>query len=113
MEYLKAQYDIFINNGELKENARCILPNACETKLYMTANARALIEMSHLRLCNRAQDEIRTMFQKIKTIMKKHCPEVADMMVPSCEKNKQIPFCSEGKSCGKHSKLEDIIGENM
>ena len=32
----------------------------------MTANARALIEMSHLRMCKRAQREIRELFDKIR-----------------------------------------------
>ena len=45
------------------EDARAVLPNACCTKFYVTINARSLIEMSHLRLCTRAQSEIRSMFQ--------------------------------------------------
>lgn len=93
-----------------KEDARYVLPNACTTELYMTANARALIEMSHLRLCLRAQDEIRTVFHMIKECVSRYCPEVAEYMVPTCE-TRDIPYCSEGKPCGKYPKLKQIIGE--
>ena len=57
----------FIENGmdeksaEKKaiENARYILPNACETKMVVTMNARSLLNFFKKRCCNRAQDEIR------------------------------------------------------
>lgn len=38
-------------HGAANEDARAVLPNACCTELYVTINARSLIEMSHLRLC--------------------------------------------------------------
>lgn len=105
-------YDKLIKLGEKPENARSILPNSCCTELYITANARALIEISNLRLCNRAEHEIRTMFQKIKECIEDVCPEVAQYMVPNCEKY-EIPFCIEGKSCGKHPKLKSLLDENV
>lgn len=94
--------------GTPKEDARAVLPNACCTELYMTANARALIEMSYLRLCNRAQHEIRTMFEEIKKQVAIVVPEVAEWMVPQCEKNNEYPFCTEKKSCGRHKTLKEV-----
>ena len=41
------------------EDARFILPNACETKMIVTMNARELMHFFELRCCNRAQWEIR------------------------------------------------------
>ena len=91
------------------EDARAVLPNACCTKLYVTINARSLIEMSHLRLCTRAQSEIRSMFQLIKSQVATVCPELAAWMVPSCEANPKYPFCPEGnRCCGRHPKLADV-----
>lgn len=91
------------------ENARAILPNACCTELYMTVNARSLIEMSHLRMCNRAQKEIRQMFYEMKNEVAMVCPEVAAWMVPSCEANPKYPFCGESHgSCGRHPKLSEV-----
>ena len=72
-------------------------------------NARALIEMSHLRLCSRAQKEIREMFTEMKKEVAQVCPEVANWMVPSCEANPKYPFCPEGRGCcGRHPRLADV-----
>lgn len=101
-------YCDLVNNGVPKEDARMVLPNACNTELYVTMNARALIESSHLRLCNRAQEEIRDMFGYMKGLVMGVCPEVAKLMVPSCEINPEYPFCPEAKSCGRHPKLSEV-----
>ena len=105
------KYQVLLASGAEKEDARMVLPNAMETELYLSANARALIEASHLRLCNRAQEEIRTMFGKMKEEVKQVSPEIADMMVPKCEGNKNYPFCTERKSCGKHLQLSEVYGK--
>lgn len=96
-------------HGAANEDARAVLPNACCTELYVTINARSLIEMSHLRLCTRAQREIRELFTAIKFQVTQVCPEVAAWMVPSCEANPKYPFCPEGsRCCGRHPKLADV-----
>lgn len=41
------------------EDARFILPNACETKIVVTMNVRSLFNFFRHRCCNRAQWEIR------------------------------------------------------
>ncbi len=41
------------------EAARFVLPNACETKIVMSINARSLMNFFHKRCCQRAQWEIR------------------------------------------------------
>ena len=102
------KYKVLLASGVAKEDARMVLPNAMETELYLSANARALIEASHLRLCNRAQEEIRTMFGKMKEEIKQVSPEIADMMVPQCEVNQNYPFCTERESCGRHKKLSEV-----
>lgn len=94
--------------GSKNEDARAVLPNACCTELYMTANARALIEMGYLRLCARAQAEIRELFQEIKKQIATVAPEIANWMVPQCEQNSSYPFCTERVSCGRHPKLADV-----
>lgn len=101
-------YNDLIKLDAKQEDARMVLPNACCTELYMTANARTLIEISYLRLCNRAQKEIRDLFKEIKKVINEACPEVAEHMVPKCEMYKKYPFCTEHNSCGKHPKLKDV-----
>lgn len=109
MNELKEDYRTFKEiYGAENEDARAILPNSCCTELYMTMNARELIQSSYLRLCTRAQKEIRELFSQIKEEVAKVCPEIANWMVPGCEKNPKYPFCPEGKSCGRHPKLSDI-----
>lgn len=101
-------YQAMIENGAEAEDARSVLPNACCTELYLTMNARALIEASGKRLCTRAQAEIREMFQKMKEQVSIYSPMIGEWMVPQCEKNKEYPFCSERKSCGRHPKLSEV-----
>lgn len=100
-------------HGAANEDARAVLPNACCTELYVTINARSLIEMSHLRLCTRAQREIRELFMAIKFQVAQVCPELGAWMVPSCEANPKYPFCPEGsRCCGRHPKLSDVYKPN-
>lgn len=105
---LQDNYNRYIVMGEKPENARAVLPNACCTELFLTMNARALIEASNKRLCTRAQSEIREMFQKMKEELLIHSPIVGERMVPQCEKNEKYPFCPEHKSCGRHPKLSEV-----
>ena len=86
-----------------------VLPNGAPTELYVSMNARALIEASHLRLCSRAQQEIRNMFAVMKKEIALLSPEIAAMMVPQCEINPKYQFCTEGKSCGRHPRLQDVL----
>lgn len=107
------KYAFLTSSGMAKEDARMVLPNAAETELYMSMNARALIEASHLRLCNRAQEEIRTMFGKMKEEVKRVSPEIAKMMVPQCEVNPSYPFCTERESCGRHKTLKEVYNNEL
>ena len=91
-----------------KEDARMILPNATPTTLAFTVNARALVEISGQRLCNRAQKEIRELFQSIKKEVAVVCPEIAALMLPKCEQH-EIPFCEESNCCGKHKRLAELV----
>ncbi|MBQ7826959.1 MAG: FAD-dependent thymidylate synthase, partial [Clostridia bacterium] len=61
MDIASDAYAELVLLGVAKEDARMVLPNACETKLYMTLNLRELIHMANERLCSRAQWEIRSM----------------------------------------------------
>lgn len=109
MTDLRDAYRTLQVDGIPNEDARSVLPNACCTELYMTANARALIEMSRLRLCSRAQKEIRELFLKLKELVGFVSPMVADLMVPKCEQFQDAYFCTEERGCGKHPRLRDIV----
>ena len=108
IEREKTFYQTMVHEDVKPEDARMLLPNACCTELYLTMNARALIEASNKRLCTRAQSEIREMFQKMKEQVSIYSPMIANWMVPQCEKNEKYPFCPEHKSCGRHPKLSEV-----
>jgi len=92
------------------EDARFILPNACETVVDVSSDFRNLIHFMNERLCTRAQWEIRELAQKMKSCVVEVCPITESMLVPKCESYKRA-FCQEAKSCGKHKRLEELIHE--
>lgn len=108
LKHIADAYKAMINAKVPKEDARMILPNATPTTLAFTVNARALVEISGQRLCNRAQKEIRELFQSIKKEVAVVCPEIAALMLPKCEQH-EIPFCEESNCCGKHKRLAELV----
>jgi thymidylate synthase (FAD) len=79
--------------GIPNEDARYVLPNACETSLYLSCNLRELIHMSNERLCRRAQWEIRELVKQMVSLV---APELQFMLVPKCQSGRII--CHE--KCG-------------
>jgi len=61
MEDAQNAYQYAINHGIRPEDARFVLPNACETKIFITMNARELRHFFKLRMAKDAQWEIRRM----------------------------------------------------
>ena len=79
------------------EDARFVLPNAAETKIIMTMNARELAHFFKLRCCNRAQWEIRELAWEMLQLVKKVAPTIFMSSGPGCVNGS----CSEGQmSCG-------------
>ena len=74
------------------EDARYVFPNACETKMVVTMNARSLYNFFSKRCCNRAQWEIR---------------ELADLMLVECEKVAPILFSNCGAPCATTGKCPE------
>lgn len=101
-------YNYAVSKGIPKEDARYALPNSCYTNLYMKMNLRGLINFENLRLCTRAQKEIRDLAKELKRLVIEVLPEAENWLVPKCEINYEYPFCTEGKSCGKHPKLSEV-----
>ena len=80
------------------EDARYVLPNACETKIVVTMNVRELLHFFNVRCCNRAQWEIR----ELATEMLRQCIEVAPILFKNAGPNCVSGPCPEGAmSCGK------------
>ncbi|MBR1554927.1 MAG: FAD-dependent thymidylate synthase [Oscillospiraceae bacterium] len=84
------------------EDARFVLPNASETKMVVTMNARELLHFFKLRCCNRAQWEIRALAKAMLKEVYPVSPALFAKAGPSCCSG----GCPEGKmSCGKISEV--------
>ncbi|MGI5877505.1 MAG: FAD-dependent thymidylate synthase [Christensenellales bacterium] len=80
------------------EDARFVLPNAAETKMIVTMNARELHHFFSLRCCNRAQWEIREVAWTMLGLAKKAAPNLFRNAGPGCVAG----ACTEGAmSCGR------------
>lgn len=91
-------YSFLLKAGIPAEDARFVLPNATETKLVMTMNARELHHAFNLRCCVHAQWEIRALFDAILAVVKNICPVIFAKAGASCKKG----YCPEGdRTCGK------------
>ncbi|MBR0383606.1 MAG: FAD-dependent thymidylate synthase [Eubacteriaceae bacterium] len=87
-------------NAEKKaiEDARFVLPNACETKIVVTMNVRELLHFFENRCCNRAQWEIRECATQMLKLCKQTAPTLFANAGPGCVRG----ACPEGAmSCGQ------------
>jgi thymidylate synthase (FAD) len=84
------------------EDARFVLPNACETKMVVTMNARSLNNFFTLRCCNRAQWEIRELATEMLFLVREVAPTLFANSGPACIRDN----CPEGKmSCGRMAEM--------
>ena len=88
------------------EDARFVLPNACETHITLTMNARELLHFFSLRCCNRAQWEIRAMAIEMLRLCKQVAPVIFESAGPGCVSGS----CPEGaKSCGMMEETRELF----
>lgn len=94
---LQRSYKLLTENDIPAEDARFLLPNAAETKIIMTMNARELLHFFKVRCCTRAQWEIRDMAIEMLRLAQKVAPTIFKSAGPSCVKG----ACQEGDmTCG-------------
>ena len=80
------------------EDARFVLPNAAETRIMMTMNARSLYNFFRLRCCNRAQWEIRDLAWAMLREVRRVAPTLFANAGPAC----LTGACDQGRmSCKK------------
>lgn len=99
-ELIRAGHELYhqmLDGGIPAEDARYVLPNAAETKLVMTMNARELMHACSLRLCRKAQWEIVELFARIKAEVVKVAPLIGAELNPKCY---QRGYCDERDGCG-------------
>ena len=79
MRQARVAYDRLVELGmaegrakeSVQEDARFVLPNAAETKIVITMNARELRHFFAVRCCNRAQWEIRALAWELRGLVRR------------------------------------------
>jgi thymidylate synthase (FAD) len=106
MDQAREAYDRLVELGlaagrsreSVQEDARFVLPNAAETKIVVTMNARELRHFFAVRCCNRAQWEIRALAWELRGQVKALAPALFHKSGPGC----LYGTCPEGKmTCGR------------
>lgn len=117
VEILKPKhYQTFISEGKTEkqanqmaekkaiEDARYVFPNACETKMVFTMNARTLMHFFKHRCCERAQWEIREMATQMLAQVKEIAPVLFKKAGPNC----LCKPCPEGTmTCGHINQVRE------
>jgi thymidylate synthase (FAD) len=97
-------YVELVTGGVPREDARFVLPNAAETSLLMTMDGGSLMHFFGLRLCSRAQWEVRTIAEEMLRQVKSVEPSLFEEAGPYCV---QLSRCPEGRfSCGKIDEMK-------
>jgi thymidylate synthase (FAD) len=115
---VKAKYDKLMGDiaefyaealaeGTPAEDARFALPNAAETQIVVTANARALLDFFTLRTCNNAQWEIRELAFAMLRLAKRAAPNLFVRAGATCVRG----YCNEtnGPECPRYIAVANPI----
>jgi thymidylate synthase (FAD) len=101
-------YQALLEDGVPAEDARFVLPNAAETRIVMTMNARELLHFFTLRCCERAQWEIRAMALAMVRLVKPVAPVIFRDAGPGCLDGP----CPEGTfTCGRIAEVRTFFRE--
>lgn len=107
--HISKGYDKKVAEKMANEDARFVLPNACETKIIVTMNIRSLFNFFRHRCCNRAQWEIRNVANEMLKLCLQKAPHIFANAGPSCIADGK---CPEGKmTCGKYNDMKEFYNE--
>jgi thymidylate synthase (FAD) len=94
MEEITRVYREAVAAGIPAEDARFVLPNAAPTNFQIMVNFAELLHIADLRLCTRAQWEIRQMVARMRSELMRKVPELAKYLQPKCGE-KRMGYCDE------------------
>jgi thymidylate synthase (FAD) len=107
MEQIAAFYADAMAAGAPAEDVRFALPNAAETQIVVTANARALLDFFTLRTCNNAQWEIRELGFAMLRLAKRAAPSLFVRAGATCVRG----YCNEpnGPECPRYVAVRNPV----
>src|SRR5512146_2866641 len=88
MREITRVYELALEKGIPAEDARFVLPNAAPTNFHVMVNFAEMLHICDLRLCVRAQWEIRRMVAMMRAEIKHVLPEIAVFLQPKCGENR-------------------------
>ena len=94
MREITRVYEEALKKGIPAEDARFVLPNATPTNFQVMVNFTELLHIADLRLCWRAQWEIRHMVALMRREVVKACPDLGTQLQPKCG-DKRMGYCDE------------------
>jgi thymidylate synthase (FAD) len=94
MKEITRVYQLGLERGIPAEDARFVLPNATPTNFQVMVNFAELLHIADLRLCWRAQWEIRHMVAQMRREIMKVAPELGTYIQPKCGE-KRMGYCDE------------------
>src|SRR5512146_672408 len=94
MREITRVYELALAKGIPAEDARFVLPNATPTNFQVMVNFAELLHIADLRLCWRAQWEIRHMVALMRREVVKSVPEIGGYLQPKCGE-KRMGYCDE------------------
>jgi thymidylate synthase (FAD) len=118
MEHARGAYERLVElglaegrgNESVFEDARFVLPNAAETKIVVSMNARELRHFFSLRCCRRAQWEINRLAWNMRSLAVAAAPLLFEGTGPGC----MTGGCPEGKmSCGRPYTEEEVLAMDL
>lgn len=97
-----------ISGEKAYQDARFILPNAAETKIVVTMNARELLHFFSVRCCTRSQWELRRLAEAMLEVTKEKLPAVFGSAGAKCQ---TLEYCPEGEkfTCRRYPLKEEIL----
>jgi thymidylate synthase (FAD) len=90
-------YRRLLEAGVAAEDARFVLPNAAETRIIVTMNARELRHFCAVRCCRRAQWEIRRLAERMLGLARDAAPVLFEGCGPACVTG---PCPEKAMACG-------------
>ncbi|HDQ93321.1 MAG TPA: FAD-dependent thymidylate synthase [Synergistetes bacterium] len=104
-----AAYTAMVEAGVPREDARFILPHGWGTRIVITMNARELHHFFSMRLCRRAQWEIRDLAREMLRLAREKAPNIFAVAGPDCVTRGK---CFESRPCGKpYADVEEVLSE--
>ena len=94
MREITRVYRLALEKGIPAEDARFVLPNATPTNFQVMVNFAELLHIADLRLCWRAQWEIRRMVALMRREIVKAVPEIGAYLQPKCG-DRRMGYCDE------------------